>query len=268
MEYLIAVDLEGVHGVVGEPMQGLGKVSCAEEWSKAVESATVEINAAVRALYDSGATKVYVWDNHAGGGNLDPAKLDPRAPILENGNQRPRMSFLKDYNFAGVLFIGYHAKDGTPGVLAHTYSSVQYQYMKVNGKQLGEFDFDACIAGSYGVPAIFAASDDVCLAQIKERNPETVTVLTKYAKGRNEAVFRDRADVEKDIYEGVKRAVKANVPIVTMDFPCDYEVRCTRMETAAWLKVDKLAGLDVTYGEDIHILKKTLKDIDELRRFL
>ncbi|MBR1975148.1 MAG: M55 family metallopeptidase [Clostridia bacterium] len=268
MEYLIAVDLEGVHGVVGEPMKGLGKVSCAEEWSKAVESATVEINAAVRALYDSGATKVYVWDNHAGGGNLDPAKLDPRAPILRVDNSRPRMSFFAEHNFAGMLFIGYHAREGSPGILAHTYNSSQNQYMKVNGKQLGEFDFDACIAGSYGVPAIFAASDDVCLAQIKECNPETVTVLTKYAKGRNEAVFRDRADVEKDIYEGVKRAVRTNVPVVTMSFPCEYEVRYTRMEMAAWLKADKLADLDVTYGEDTHILKKTLKNIDEIRRFL
>ena len=200
MEYLIAVDLEGVHGVVGVPMSGLGKVACPEEYQKAVEGATVEINAATRALFDCGATKVFIWDNHAGGGNLDFSKIDSRAEKLEVDNKRPRMSFCKEHNFAGMLFLGYHAKEGTPGVLAHTYNSSQNQYIKINGKQVGEFDLDACMAGGYGIPAIFAASDDVCLAQIKERNPETVTVLTKRAKGRNAAELRERADVEKDIY--------------------------------------------------------------------
>ena len=44
MEYLIAVDLEGVHGVVGEPYKGL--TSDHEEYAKAVENATDEVNEA------------------------------------------------------------------------------------------------------------------------------------------------------------------------------------------------------------------------------
>ena len=42
--YFISVDLEGVHGVVGEPYSGLNrKVS---DYPVAVESATAEINSA------------------------------------------------------------------------------------------------------------------------------------------------------------------------------------------------------------------------------
>ena len=220
MEYLIAVDLEGVHGVVGEPYQGLGRVSCPEEYQKAVAAATKEVNAAVAALFDSGATKVCVWDNHGGGGNLDFSLIDSRAQQVKPDNSRPRMEFLSEHDFKGLVYIGYHCKDGTiNGVLAHTFSSVNMQYYKINGQAKGELDFDTCIAGSYGVPAIFAASDDLCDQQMQECNPDTVTVITKYAKGRNKADFRDSDEVVRDIYEGVKRAVKANIQPITTNAP-------------------------------------------------
>lgn len=266
-EYLIAVDLEGVHGVVGEEMKGLG--SSPEEYTKAVEAATVEINAAVSALFDSGATDVYVWDNHGGKENLDFSKIHPRARKLDVDRRQPRMSFMEKHHFSGVLFIGYHAKEGTLGVLAHTYNSTQHQYFKIDGKQLGEFDFDARFAGEYNVPAIFAAGDDVFLAQALESCPALVTVVTKYAKGRNEAAFRLRADVEKEIYEKVKMAVENHVPSIRFTFPCVFEVRYTRMEQAAY--VLKTLGENFStlrYGEDAHVLQMTANKSEDLKLFI
>lgn len=267
MEYLIAVDLEGIHGVVGEPNVGLRRSIA--DYQVAIEGAVAEINAAVQALFDSGATRVVVWDNHGGGGNIDFSKIDARAEQIIPDNSLPRMCFCKDYHFAGILFIGYHAKEGTlNGVLAHTYNSSAIQYMKVNGKQLGELDFDSCIAGEFGIPAIFAASDDKAMAQMAECNPDTVTVLTKYGKGRNAAELRTREEVVKDIYEGVKLAVSKTIKPVTFTFPCAYEIRYTRMEMAAWVYEsmgEKL--LDLRYGEDAHTLQVTLRNIDDLRLF-
>ena len=60
MKYLIAVDLEGAHGVVGEPYIGL-KPGMAE-YDLAVRNVTEEVNAAIDALFDSGADEVFVWD--------------------------------------------------------------------------------------------------------------------------------------------------------------------------------------------------------------
>lgn len=77
MEYLIAVDLEGVNNVVGYPYSGLSEGT--EEYNKATEQAVLEINAAVKALFDGDATKVYVWDNHGSGKNIDFTKVDSRA---------------------------------------------------------------------------------------------------------------------------------------------------------------------------------------------
>ena len=266
-KYLIAVDLEGVHGVVGEEMKGLS--SSPKEYVKAVESATIEINAAARALFDSGATDVYVWDNHGGKDNLDFSKIHSMVKKLSVDRSKPRMYFMEDYQFAGVLFIGYHAKDGTLGVLAHTYNSSQNQYFKINGKQLGEFDFDACFAGEYGVPAIFVAGDDVFLAQALESCSTIVTVVTKYANGRNAAEFRLRADVEKEIYEKVKLALKGNHLAVRFAFPCQFEVRYTRMERAVYLlKTFENELLDLRYGEDAHVLKMTANKTSDLKKFI
>ena len=67
MEYLIAVDLEGIHGIVGEVNKTL---TASKDYPDACYAAALEINAVARALFDSGATKVAVWDNHGGGNNI------------------------------------------------------------------------------------------------------------------------------------------------------------------------------------------------------
>ena len=66
---LIALDLEGVNNVVGEPYSGL-YVGC-DEWERARRQAAKEVNAAAEALFMAGAERVALWDNHAGGGNVD-----------------------------------------------------------------------------------------------------------------------------------------------------------------------------------------------------
>ena len=267
-KYFISVDLEGVHGAVGEPYLGLVKTIA--DYPKAVESVVLEINAAVRALFDGGADEVYVWDGHGGGNNFDPALIDPRAKqIVTSSVYTPqRFDCLKDKNFDGVIFIGYHAREGTGGVLAHTYTSVHNQYIKINGVPYGEFELDCCSIGAFGVPALFASADDVALSQIQAFTPEIVTVVTKYAKGRNSAIFREREDVLQDIYKGVQQAMRIQGKPRTFTYPCNLEIRYTRMEYAA-SQFEKIAPHlpSVQYGEDLHILKATLRDVNDLRLF-
>ena len=269
MEYLIAVDLEGAHGIVGEPYMGLSTQLA--DYKKAVENVTKEINAAVKALYDSGATGVYVWDNHGNLDNLDFSKIDARAKKVKPiSNSIGRLDFLKDRSIKGMLLIGYHSREGTlNGVLAHTYSSKDIQYYKLNGKAIGEFDFDGIIAQEFGVPTIFLSSDDVCVKQFKQTYPQAATAVTKIGKGRNEAEFLPVEQVLTDIYNGVCKAVSTNVSTGKPSFPYTLEVRYTRTEYAASV-FEKLRaeGLAVEYGEDAHILTATINNVQELRMFL
>ncbi|MBQ7770568.1 MAG: M55 family metallopeptidase [Clostridia bacterium] len=270
--YLIAVDMEGVHGVSGlpydeSPTYGMPRNS--DEYARAVAAATQEINVVVDELFANGANRVVVWDNHGGGSNLDFSKIDPRAEQYTPDNSKPRMEFMDRFAFDGVLYIGYHSRAGSlRGVMSHTYNSIQIQYMKIDGEQVGEFDVDSAIAASYGVPSIFVASDDVCIGQVLRRSPETETVITKIGISRRKAQFRDEGEVLAEIREGVKRAVEKNLQPKKLAFPCAFEIRSTKQELAE-INFEKLSKkIPIEWGEDAHTIRVRLNNIDELRLFL
>lgn len=265
MEYLIAVDLEGVRGVVGVPYKGFLREL--DDYNKAIVAATEEINTAARALFDNGATKVAVWDNHGGGGNLDFSKIDSRVTEIVGARENARrMDFVKEHNFAGIIYIGYHSREGTlGGVLAHTFNSTQIQYAKINGRPVGELDIDSYIAATYNMAPLFVASDDKGVEQMQAISPKTVGVITKYGKSRNQADFRDDATVLSEIYEGVAKAIKSDIPLCPLGMPVHFEVRYTRMEFAAEkCERAKSAGIPVQYGEDAHTLQFEISAVNDM----
>lgn len=267
--YLICVDMEGVHGVVGVPYQGL---ACElNDYAIAVESATKEVNTLVKALYDGGADNVYIWDNHGNLDNLDFNRIDSRAQkVHPKSNNIDRIDFVDGLNIAAAFYIGYHSREGSfNGILAHTYDSSAVQYYKINGKQVGEFDMDAYMAAEYDIPSVFAASDDVCLGQIKDFDSEIVTVVTKVGTGRNSAIFRDEEELLKEIYDSALIAMNKKIQVKKLQFPCDFEVRFTRMEFAKEMIDFKVKHVpQVVYGEDSHTIKAVVNNIKELKYML
>jgi D-amino peptidase len=270
MEYLIACDLEGIHGVVGEPYKGL--LTSIPDYQVAVTNAEKEINAVAKALFDCGATKVVLWDNHGGMVNVNQANIDSRVQHvdIEAIRRQARYEFVKEHNFAGILYLGYHSREGTlNGVLAHTYSSVDIQYVKINGKAVGELEIDSYICAKYGIPTIFIASDDICVSQFKETVPNISSVVNKIAKGRNAADFIDEDKVLQDLYSGVCEAVKQQSPIVSVDEPINLEIRYTRTERAVEkIKLAQQKGTPVKYGDDAHILLFEVDKIDDVTFFM
>ena len=265
MEYLINVDLEGVHGVVGEPYLGL--IKTIPEYKKAVSAAAKEINAAAKALFDAGADRVSVWDNHGGSGNIDFADLDPRIEEIRCKDDRRRYDFVRSHAYDGVLFLGYHAREGTlNGVLAHSFSSVSIQYIKINGIPVGEMETDSWILASHGIPTLFFASDEQGILQARAIGGETETVITKYGTSRNTAVFRDADEVLGDIYNGVKRAVTLSGVSPVFPAPAKAELRYTRMEAAAevYARIKAEGEIPVEYGDDAHILRFTLQNANDI----
>ena len=266
MEFLIAMDLEGIHGVVGEPNIGLKKET--ESYNLAKENALYEVNTAIAALFDAGADKVAFWDNHGGTPNLDPTTIDPRAVQIFPPKGALRFDFVKEHSFDAILLLGYHSREGTlGGVLAHTYNSSAIQYVKLNGKPIGEIETDSYICAAHGIPVIFLSSDDVCIRQATETLPHVTTVTTKFGKSRNEAILRDRDTVLAELYDGIKRAaleMTADKPLYS--FPATLEVRYTRMERAAkyYDKAINELHIPVEYGEDAHILVYTISKANQI----
>lgn len=271
MKYLVAVDLEGVNFVVGEPYKSLHKGSY--QYDKAVAEATKELNTIIGALYDFGAEQVYVWDNHATGHNLDFKNVDSRAiDVGLDSSAIERMNFADSLKVDGIIFLGYHSKEGTVnGVLAHTYSSESIQYFKIANKAEGEFFIDSNIALFKNIPVLMLVSDDVCLCEITDVSDDIVTVVTKHAKGRNDADFRGE-DLYKELYDKTIKALSEakKMRYKKLVFPVLLEIRYTRTEKAAAVKqaVKSKYGIECEFGEDCHILKAIAKKIEDIKVFL
>lgn len=231
MKFFVAVDAEGVACVVGERGASLNG---SRDLEFAKDEATREANAVARGLFDAGADEVVVWDNHNGSLNLRYADLDERCLVLCGIGDERRMSIIAD-GFDGVCFVGYHAMEGTiDGVLAHTYSSVTYQSISVNGEEVGEMAIDGSIAGAAGVPVILVSSDAAGCAEARRHFPWAELVETKRGLGRNMALSRTPASVCAELATAASRAV-ARLPEAkpfTFSTPVTISLRYQRADAA------------------------------------
>ena len=231
-KYMIGVDNEGVACVVGTPGVGLGRDNPICRY--AAKEALMEANAAARALFDAGADEVVIWDNHGTGMNLDYDLVDPRCKIALGSGFGCRFPGL-DESYSGVLFIGYHAREGTlDGILAHTFSSTAYQHVKVNGAEVGEMEIDAAHAGRFGVKVLFAASDEAGVRQARESFPWIETVATKQGFGWHAAISLHPSQAQQQIYDAVKRAAEheSRMQAYTFDEPMEVSIRYKRLDAA------------------------------------
>jgi D-amino peptidase len=179
---------------------------------------------------------------------------------------------LKNYDFDKIIFLGYHAMEGTMGgVLAHTFSSVNIQYVRLNGKDIGELYTDSAIASDYGIAPIFIACDDICLKEMQRICPDIEYVITKYGERRNRARLRESDTVLREMYDGVRRAMTKDSR-TTGGIPkgSELEVRFTRAEYAEEIyeKTRCDGMIPVSYGGDTHTLKFTVDRANQIQKCL
>jgi D-amino peptidase len=164
---------------------------------------------------------------------LDYTLFDKRCKFIIGAGSRLRFPGI-DNSFDGVLFIGYHAYDTPKATLAHVYSSSTFVSHQINGKEVGELQMDAAIAGKKGVKTLFVSSDDICVAQAKESFPWVKTVVTKQSLAWNNCISKHPEAVCDEIYQAVCEAVKDidSAKIYTIETPFELTVKYKRIEYA------------------------------------
>lgn len=264
-KYCISVDLEGLSCVVGSYGQGLPDGS--KNYSFAAKQGTLEASTAAKALFDAGADEVIVWDCHGTGLNLDYSAFDKRCQFIIGAGSRKRFPGITS-DFDGVLFIGYHAYDAVSATLSHVYSSATFVKHEINGKEVGELQMDAAIAGKRGIKTIFVSSDDVCVAQARESFPWVKTVVTKKSLAWNSCISKHPEAVCDEIYKAVTEAVADidSMSAYTIPEPLELTVQYKRIEYAQGCN---LRNPDNTKFEfvDAYTRKGVLNDIEHYFEF-
>jgi D-amino peptidase len=181
MKILIATDMEGITGVTTWDQVTPGHA----EYARFRKQMTEDVNAAIRGAFDGGAQEVVVADGHWNGSNILIEELDPRAR-LNTGSPSP-FSMMQgiDESINGVIFVGYHARNGSPNaILDHTWSSRTVANVWLNDILTGEYGLNAAVAGHFGVPVIMVSGDQTACAQVTELLGDVETAVVKQASGR------------------------------------------------------------------------------------
>ena len=181
LKVFISVDMEGTGGVIHwEDVSRQGK-----DYTLFRRLMTQETNAAIEGALEAGATEILVRDSHGSGRNILPDVLRPEAVLLRDwsGGVLSMMEGI-DETFDAVIFIGYHARAGTPdAVLKHTMSGKIYDVV-LNGKKMPEAGINGAIAGHFGVPVALIAGDFAVCKQAKELFGDIETAAVKEGIGK------------------------------------------------------------------------------------
>ncbi len=204
MRILVAADMEGITGVTTWDQVTAGH----SEYERFRRLMTEDVNAAARGAYEAGASQVTVTDGHSGGSNILVDALDPRVRLF-SGSPSPLSMVQGVEEVDGVLYIGYHARVGTPrAILDHTWSSRCVRNLWLNGTLTGEYGLNAAIAGHFGVPVLLVSGDQTACAQVQELLGEQVEIaVVKYAVGRFSAQCLTPEATHELIQNAAQRAI-------------------------------------------------------------
>ncbi len=213
MKILISVDMEGITGVTNWDQVTPGH----PEYARFRRQMTEDANAAVRGAFAGGADQVVVSDGHWNGSNILVEELDAQA-VLNTGSPSP-FSMVQGIgpDIDGVLFVGYHARQGShPAVLDHTWSSTCVANVWVNDLLAGEYTLNAAVAGHYGIPVLMASGDQTACTQITSQLGSLETAVVKQATGRYAAECLPPSVslplIEAAAQKGVKRLAEQSAP--------------------------------------------------------
>ena len=218
----ISVDMEGINGVVApDQLSAQGG-----EYNRARKLMVEEVNRAIEGAQAAGSTEILVNDAHGSQRNLLLEDLKPPARLVSNYFKAAGMMEGLDQSFACVIFIGYHARAGSPvGVQAHTGSGALRDVL-VNGARVGEGGINILYAASLNVPVVLITGDQEAIAQARELIPGLEAVEVKQAIGTRAAIFRPVEEVRAEIRQASERAVRnrSQTTMPTMKAPFTFEI--------------------------------------------
>ncbi|MDA0329017.1 MAG: M55 family metallopeptidase [Gemmatimonadetes bacterium] len=184
LKVYISADMEGVVGVVSGDQLG----PTGFEYARFRQIMTNEVNAAIEAAREMGATEILVSDSHGNGENLLIEQLPADIQLIRSWPRPLMMMEGIDASFDAAIFIGYHSStSNTQGVRAHTISSANLTSVRINGVEMMEASINAAIAGDFGVPVVMISGDDATIDEAHRIIGDMEGAVVKWSLGFHSA---------------------------------------------------------------------------------
>ena len=220
MRFLICADVEGASGVGSDSMLS------GDSFQRVQELITGDVNACARGIRKASPdAEIALFDAHGLGGNILEEKLERGVHLLGGGwvgTLFPLVSGGKLRDYDGLFLLGQHAANGTrDGFISHTNS--EFTALRVNGRDTGEAEQLAWLAGAHGVPTLLVVGDDATEREANALLPDVRTVAVKTATDRKTAEYRPVDEVweEIEIAAGDVTAAASSATPSTVDEPVE-----------------------------------------------
>ena len=263
LKIFISVDMEGIGGIGTSEMTRHG----GKDYNVGRQLMTDEVNAVVKAIFNNGPAEILVNDSHGDMQNLIHQQLDPRVVYIQ-GNKKPfGMVQGLDDSFDAAIFLGYHARAGTPrGFLAHT-GSGSIKGLWLNGIEVGEGGLNAFFAGELNVPVVLAAGDDVFTTQFGELvNCELVA--TKTAETAQVARLKHGELVQRELFAATERALKKLKKIKPLKNKNLVQIKLKFSSTIQAEVLQAIPGMDRVDGYTVGYTAKNMQEAYSLIRLM
>lgn len=262
LKIYISADMEGLAGAVTSEQLGPSGF----EYGRFREFMTAEVNAAIEAAREAGATEILVSDSHGNGQNLLLDRLPADVQVVRSWPRPLGMMEGIDESFDGAIFIGYHTSTTNPdGVRAHTLSSANLTALRLNGVPMAEAGLNAAIAGHFGVPVLMISGDNAIVDEARGLLGDIEGAVVKEALSFHSAktlVPEAACDLIRQRV-GTAMERRDNFAPYTMDTPVELEVSFKHYQPA-----QLLAYLSIVEQVDSHTIRFVGEDIVEVSKFL
>ena len=262
LKIFISADMEGVVGAVTAEQLRPGGF----EYERFRGFMTAEVNAAIDAAREAGATEFVIADSHGNGQNLLIERLPDDVTVVRSSPREFRMMGGIDDTFDGVIFLGYHASTANmDGVRAHTFSSANITGLTLNGIEMSEGSMNAAIAGHFGVPVIMVSGDDVAVAENQAVIGDIEGAVVKRALGFHSA----ESLTPEAAYEVIRTRTAAAINRIGDFEPYVLETPIVlELSLKHYQPVELLGYLPNVERIDSHTIRYTGEDIREVSNFL
>ena len=262
LKVYISADMEGVVGVVTSDQLGPSGF----EYQRFRAIMTNEVNAAIEAAREMGATEILVSDSHGNGENLLIENLPSDIQLVRSWPRPHMMMEGIDETFDAAIFIGYHSSTtNTEGVRAHTMSSANLTAVRLNGTDMLEASINAAIAGDFGVPVVMISGDDAVVEEAQRVVGDMEGAVVKWSLGFHSA----RTLMPEASYALIANKVRAALggldrfrPYV-LEGPLELEISFKN-----YMPAEVMAYLPNVDRVDSHTIRFVGRDMTEISKFM